>query len=119
MSALTQLCTNHTPLNFYLHRIKRADNANCPHCPDTIEDVDHVLFACKNYIQARQTLRNKLGRKALSSRHLFGTIEGIKSLMEFLHNTRRFEQNLRELWKREDEEGQEDEEREQGERDRR
>jgi hypothetical protein len=109
MSALTQLRTNHIPLNFYLHRIKRTDSADCPHCPGTTEDVDHILFTCKNYMQARQVLRNKLGRKAFSSRHLLSTEAGAKSLMEFLQHTRRFERNLGTLWRREDEEGQQDE----------
>jgi hypothetical protein len=117
MSALTQLRTNHIPLNFYLHRIKRADNADCPHCPGTIEDVDHVIFTCRNYTQAKQTLRNKLGRKDFSIRHLFSTEAGTKGLLEFLQHTRRFERSLGVLWKRGDEEGQEDEG-ERGERDR-
>jgi ribonuclease HI len=117
MSALTQLRTNHIPLNFYLQRIKQVENADCPHCPGSIEDVDHVLFTCRNYIHARQTLRNKLGRKASSYRHLFSSEEGIKSLMEFLQRTGRFERSLGILWKREDEEGQEEEEEETGERD--
>jgi hypothetical protein len=104
MSVLTQLRTNHIPLNFYLHRIKRVDNADCPHCPGVTEDVDHVLFTCRNYLQARTTLRNKLGRKAFSSRHLLSTEAGIKCLMEFLQHTGRFRRGLGELWRREDEE---------------
>jgi ribonuclease HI len=110
MSALTQLRTNHIPLNFYLHRIKRAESADCPHCPGMIEDVDHLLFTCNNYAHARQALRDKLGRKASSSRHLLSTEEGTKSLMRYLQQTKRFERSLGTLWKREDEEGQEDEE---------
>ncbi|KIM22692.1 hypothetical protein M408DRAFT_47261, partial [Serendipita vermifera MAFF 305830] len=49
-SILTQLRTNHVPLNFYLHRIKRVESADCPHCPGIIEDIDHVLLNCGNYI---------------------------------------------------------------------
>jgi ribonuclease HI len=112
MSALTQIRTDHIPLNYYLHRIKKAESADCPHCPGITEDVNHLLFTCRNYDQARQVLRNKLGRKASSSRHLLSTRPGIRHLMEFLQHTRRFERTLGGLWRQEDRdrEGEEDEE---------
>ncbi|KIM20835.1 hypothetical protein M408DRAFT_81451 [Serendipita vermifera MAFF 305830] len=116
MSILTQLRTNHVPLNFYLHRIKRAENADCPHCPGIAEDVDHVLLNCSNYIQPRQTLQTRAGRKAASKRHLLSDKKGVKHLLEFLHGTRRFEKVFGTLWsekdakEREEESGEEDEE---------
>ena len=102
MSIVTQLRTNHIPLNFYLHRIKKAESTDCPHCPGITEDVQHYLFACKNYAQARESLKARAGRNAFSIRHLFSTRDGVKHLLEYVHDTRRFERTLGGLWSPED-----------------
>lgn len=80
-SALTQLHTDHIPLNYYLHRIKKIDSADCPNCPGRIEDIKHYLFSCSHYHQLRQKLKQQAGRKAFSIAHLLGTAEGVQQLM--------------------------------------
>ena len=102
-SVLTQLRTKHIPLNFYLHRIKRADSAHCPHCPGRVESIRHFLFECRNYTRAREALKAKAGRDAFSIRHLLGSPAGTKHLLEYIHGTRRFETTLGRLWSQEDE----------------
>lgn len=110
MAILTQLRTNHTPLNYYLHRIKKIDNADCPHCPGIVEDIDHYLFDCKNYLQTREKLRKRAGKGAVSIRYLFGTAQGVRHLLEYLHNSRRFERVMGTLWRKEDAKEEDDEE---------
>ncbi|KIM27680.1 hypothetical protein M408DRAFT_24336 [Serendipita vermifera MAFF 305830] len=109
MSILTQLRTNHIPLNFYLHRIKKLENADCPHCPGIVEDVDHLLLNCRNYALPRQTLQTRAGRKASSRRYLLSDAKGIKHLLEFLQGTRRFERTFGVLWSEKDERDREEE----------
>lgn len=40
------LRSQHAPLNSHLHRINRADDPHCPHCPDREETVHHFLAEC-------------------------------------------------------------------------
>ena len=65
-STLTQLRTNHYPLNSYLHRIKRSDHASCDACADdnAIEDIAHFLFTCPAYRHARLKLARATKRDA-------------------------------------------------------
>lgn len=102
-SLLIQLRSNHIPLNFYLHRIKRVDDADCPHCPGQIEDIRHYLFNCRYYARPRQNLREKLGRKAASMPYLFSKSDGVKGLLKYVHETKRFQHLLGPLWNPEDE----------------
>ena len=103
MSVITQLRTKHIPLNFYLHRIKKADSPHCPHCPGITENIRHLLFDCRNYTRAREVLKGKAGREAFSTRHLLSTEEGVGHLLEFLQGTRRFERIFGTLWSPDDE----------------
>ena len=103
LSVITQLRTKHIPLNFYLHCIKKADSPHCPHCPGVTENIRHLLFDCGNYTRARETLKAKAGREALSIRHLLSTAAGVGHLLEYLQGTRRFENIFGKLWSKEDE----------------
>jgi ribonuclease HI len=104
ISILTQLRTNHIPLNFYLHRIKRAESPDCPHCPGITEDVKHFLFMCPNYEQPRANLRKQAGRKAYSVPFLTNTAKGARLLLRYVNDTKRFNITMGDLWKEEDEE---------------
>jgi hypothetical protein len=114
-SIITQLRTNHIPLNFYLFRIKRAESPDCPHCPGINEDVSHFLFTCPNYQEPRARLREDAGRKAYSIRYLASTPKGSRHLLKYISGTGRFTTSLGELWRGEDEgawRGEDDEEEE-------
>jgi ribonuclease HI len=101
-SALTQLHTNHIPLNFYLFCIKRSDSPDCPHCPGTIKDVSHYLFTCPNYTAPCAKLREKAGRKAHSVCFLTNTIKGSQLLLRFINETGRLTMLMGKLWGGED-----------------
>jgi ribonuclease HI len=115
-SILTQLRTNHIPLNFHLFRIKRAESPDCPDCPGTTEDVNHFLFTCPNYEAPRAKLREKAARKAYSIPYLANTPIGTRLLLRYINETRRFTTTMGELWGKDDEETWrgEDEEEEEG-----
>ena len=52
-SILIQLRTGHIPLNVVLHRIKRSDTPDCPHCKSGIrETIHHLLLTCPAYTGA-------------------------------------------------------------------
>ncbi|MBW0483634.1 hypothetical protein O181_023349 [Austropuccinia psidii MF-1] len=46
-STIHQLCSNHSPLNAYLHQIKQVDSPRCPHC-NTPETTSHYLLYTKH-----------------------------------------------------------------------
>ncbi|KIM19926.1 hypothetical protein M408DRAFT_37547, partial [Serendipita vermifera MAFF 305830] len=91
---LTQLRTEHVPLNFYLRRIKKVDSADCPHCPGIVENLRHYLFSCRNYHLPRMEMRQKLGRKASSLKFLLQDQQGVRALIKFIHESRRFQHIL-------------------------
>jgi hypothetical protein len=49
VSILTQLRTNHVPLQAYLHRFKLVDSPTCQQCFSAPETVSHFLFFCTKY----------------------------------------------------------------------
>ena len=89
-SLLTQLRTGHVPLGTVLHRIKRADTPDCPHCKNGVrETIHHFLLVCLHYIGARRLLQAKLRRDASSIPFLLGTRKGIPHLLRYVSNSQR------------------------------
>jgi len=86
-SLLTQLCIGHIPLNKHLHRIKRHDNPNWPHCPGTPEDINHYLFRCNKYATHRHKLVTNIKRKAFSTPHLLTDPVIIRHTLNFVNAT--------------------------------
>jgi ribonuclease HI len=91
-SILTQLRTNHIPLQAYLHRFKLADSPTCPHCQEHPETVTHYLFHCAKHAVHRTQLKRELG---LGTRQLdWGILNERKSLpalFRFIKSTNRFD----------------------------
>jgi hypothetical protein len=97
-SLLIQLRTGHIPLNVVLHRIKRSDTPNCPHCPDGVrETIHHFLLVCPHYVGARRLLQAKLRREASSIPFLLGTRKGIPHLLRYVSNTQRLKATFGEV----------------------
>ena len=89
-SVLIQLRTGHIPLNVVLHRIKRSDIPDCPHCKNGIcETIHHLLLTCPAYMGARQLLQARLRSEASSIPFLLGTRKGIPHLLCYISNTKR------------------------------
>ena len=54
---LTQALTGHGCFRNYLKRIGVYESAECPTCPETDEDVEHVLFVCPGFWEERERFR--------------------------------------------------------------
>jgi ribonuclease HI len=90
-SLLTQFRTGHIPLNEILHRIKKVESPNCPHCGAGVrESIFHYLLICPRYLIARRHLQAMLDRATLSIPFLLGAREGIPHLLRFVSDTKRF-----------------------------
>jgi hypothetical protein len=65
-SLLFQICSNHLPLNNYLHKIGKASFKRCDRCwrrrrVEATETVTHFLFECPAFDYERHNLDRKLG----------------------------------------------------------
>lgn len=69
-SILIQLCTEHIPLQTYLHRIQRADTPICEQCGAAPETVHHFLCECPAYDMQRERLDGDAGEAATQLRTL-------------------------------------------------
>ena len=101
-SILIQLRTGHVPLQAYLHRFKLSDTPECPTCGDEPETVTHYLKYCRTYERQRRRLRRTLGREQSLGLEILGDKERIRALLEFINDTRRFEESHGDLRPRED-----------------
>ena len=54
---LSHVLTGHGCFRSYLKRIGVYENAECPTCPETYEDVGHVLFVCPRFLEERERFR--------------------------------------------------------------
>lgn len=89
-SILTQLRTDHIPLNRHLFRIRRSDTPSCPHCKGiTVETISHFLFDCPQYRRERHVLQRKLKRKADSLSYLLSKPDASIPLLSYIHATGR------------------------------
>jgi len=87
-SLLIQLRTGHIPLNVVLHRIKRSETPDCPHCKNGIrETIHHYLLTCPHYETARRQLRVKLPRDSTSIPYLLSARNRIPHLLRYIGNT--------------------------------
>ena len=97
-SILTQLRTGHIPLNTILHRIKRLDTPDCPHCRHgTRETILHYLLECPHYAGARRQLHTRIGRISPVIPYLLGNRKGIPHLLRYVSNTNRLKATFGEV----------------------
>lgn len=89
-SILMQLRTGHIPLNYFLHKINKAESPVCPACQLADETVHHYLFDCPGFTYERHTLARAMGRNSKSIRHLLGNWRAFKAVLAYVHATGRF-----------------------------
>ncbi|KIY51166.1 hypothetical protein FISHEDRAFT_38154 [Fistulina hepatica ATCC 64428] len=63
-SILTQLRTQHVPLNDYLHRITAIESLLCEACGDENETLIHYLLRCPAHERAQLPIRHRYGAHA-------------------------------------------------------
>ena len=93
-SLLTQLRTNHVPLNYHLYRIKATPSPTCPNCRANTgtapaETIRHFLIQCTHYNQIRLQTIGRLGRGAYIVPYLLSDKKAIPHLLKYIHNTNR------------------------------
>jgi len=91
-SKIAQLRLRHAPLNGYLKRIRKVDNARCPACGDEEESIEHFLLKCPNYAHERWPLAQLSRKKGLrlTLKTLLGDQWFVLPLAAFIHATGRF-----------------------------
>ena len=91
-SLVTQILTEHIPLNEYLNRFKLVDSPRCPACRSGSESVRHFLLECPIYVHERWLLEKwcRKRNKALTLENLLDNEEAIKPLTNFIHASLRF-----------------------------
>lgn len=90
MSILTQLRTDHIPLNGYLCRINKTASPNCPNCPGVTENTNHYLFFCRKYNLQRHKLILTLKRKAFIKKYILTNKSAIQHTLNYINETGRF-----------------------------
>ena len=96
---LTQVLTGHGCFRSYLKRIGVYESVECPTCPETDEDVGHVLFVCPSFLEERERFRalweglltpEGFGRFLLSSQRGWDAVIGLATeVMDRLNSMRR------------------------------
>ena len=91
-SLVTQILTEHIPLNKYLNRFKLVNSPRCPACGFGSESVRHFLLECPIYAHERWLLEKwcRKRNKALTLENLLDNEEAIKPLTNFIHASLRF-----------------------------
>src|SRR6202522_577188 len=97
VSILTQLRTNHVPLQAYLHRFKRADSPTCQQCFSAPETVSHYLFFCNKYTAQRLTLASAFETGKVLDFSVLGNYKLFPALFRFIKDSNRFESSFGDL----------------------
>lgn len=89
----SRLISNHYTCNSHLYRINIIDSNLCD-CGETYQDIDHIVFYCKNYILPRKKLINNFKNLdtvvPVSVRDILGirSLPMIKILYDFFNDIR-------------------------------
>lgn len=89
-SILTQLRTEHVPLNAYLHRFKRSDSPLCDNCGRENETVAHYLLWCGAYDTQRRRMSKRIGWRCLTKTSILASEKGWMALFAYINETGRF-----------------------------
>lgn len=75
---ITQALTGHGCFRKYLYDRRRSETFNCPYCEDE-DDVEHTLFACPRWEQARATYQSTSGRPFSETNMMEGLLKNEES----------------------------------------
>jgi hypothetical protein len=93
-SLVSQLIISHVPLNIYLARFRKVNNARCPAYRASIEDIEHLLLTCPSYAYEHWNLKQqvKKKKKPFTLKALLAEPDLTIPLANFIHATHRFKQ---------------------------
>jgi hypothetical protein len=92
-----QVRSGHLPLNFYLHRIGKAETKHCQVCrlkegTDTpTETIHHFLYDCEAYANHRKSLIRSIGASNIALKDVMLETKRMKALAQFITKTKRLE----------------------------
>jgi hypothetical protein len=94
-SIIYKLQSGHTPLNHYLHRIKKLNSPECNTCKTT-KDVQHFLIKCHRFKKERKTFQQTLIQEKIkinfnSTQEILDTPKVFPHLANFILSTQQFE----------------------------
>ncbi|KIY46394.1 hypothetical protein FISHEDRAFT_47353 [Fistulina hepatica ATCC 64428] len=89
-SILTQLRTQHVPLNDYLHRISASESPLCEACGEENETLIHYLLRCPAHERARLPIRHRFGASASDIAFLLNNRDAVAMLLAYTRRTNRF-----------------------------
>jgi ribonuclease HI len=90
VSVLTQLRTNHAPLQAYLHRFKIVNSPTCLQCNRHPETVSHYLLHCSKFDEHRRRLKSELQAGKHLDLSILGDKQNLPALFKFINDTNRF-----------------------------
>jgi len=93
-SWLFQLRSSHIPLNVYLHRFKRTDNAQCPASGHHAETLQHFLLDCPAYTYERWPLMAGKSPSNWEYAKMLGNPKNAIPIMMYIQATGRFMQEV-------------------------
>jgi hypothetical protein len=84
----------HIPLNSYLKRIRKVDNARCPACGEDEENIEHYLLRCPSYAHERWALAQHARKKSkpITVKALLGDPDFVLPLAAYIQAMGRFKQ---------------------------
>jgi hypothetical protein len=91
-SHISQFRLSHTPVNQFLKRIGKVDEARCPACGKEEEMIEHYLLECPSHAHERWALNRQARklRKQLTMRTLLGEKEMVIPLAKYIEAMNRF-----------------------------
>ncbi len=95
-SPIYQLRTGHIPLNGYLERFKRVDNARCHACGHPKENVQHYHLDCPAYAHERWALFKHCKAKDPKLKDILNNSKLAVPLANYIQPTGRFDQEKKE-----------------------
>ena len=95
-SLILQIRCSHFPLNAYLYRVNKMDTDKCQACANDQEDIppvetiNHFVFDCPSYTDARNELIEDIGREEFHLSNIMFNTDRMKALINFINRTGRF-----------------------------
>ncbi|KAF8817596.1 hypothetical protein BYT27DRAFT_7074313 [Phlegmacium glaucopus] len=91
VSILTQLRTQHAPLQAYLHKIQKVNTPVCQQCKEGPETVIHYLIFCKKFDRHRRRLKRDTREGRGMDMGVLGEKKSLLAVFRYINDTKRFE----------------------------
>jgi ribonuclease HI len=98
-SIIMQIRVGHIPLNYYLRRIGKTESDKCLKCDGNpnngqrTETINHFVFECSAYNEARTSLVTKIGRNRFTIPKIMENTKHMKALVTYVNRTGRFKED--------------------------